>query len=589
MSDANSGAPASVRFEPQRLERSPNGDPVRQRWISAALLAITALWLLSPLFAIQHVEGFSASIDSLALHLAQDGSLRPYDRVFPFNLEFFATSRAGAVAALAGLHAVAPWAADGAFKVLVIGGLGLLAVGSMQLIRVWAGTGWLAAGGALVLMPGVFESSFIYNDNMLSSGLAVTSLALLLSSSKRLSALEGRSLLAGTLMGAAIFVRADAILMVPTALFGLWLQHRMRAAFWSRACSFALAAALVVILAPAPLGFSFIDTMTAARRVVGLWQRWPWSRLHAMILILFVGLPVVLLAAVGTVQLLRTRAWARLAFLVFPILLFNWVYYGKVWEARVVLPLTPFVGGLAAVGIDWIARSAPKGIRWGAIALLLALWLVPPPAEVVMREGPRVFFGRLWTPLIWGAWQQSVARDFETVRGVAATPRDAVIVTAWWNSDRYLHRELQRDGFRLDMSMDKKATCGGTTETFRRRDRVIRHLRLHTPHVYDWRRYMLPTVERFEASCGAEVAALPMFLLGEAETPSLVSPAEVPRSPFSAQKVAWAWRPLTLTPLDMPAIRALALREQMKDQKAGDTPSTLDESARRLHSDLELR
>lgn len=365
MSGARSGLPADVPSDLPRSVRSNNAAPVWRRGWPAVLLTIAAIWLLSPLTAIQHVEGFSATIDSLALHLVQDGSLRPYDRVFPFNLEFFATSRAGAIAALSGLHAVAPGAGDGAFKLLVVVGLLLLAVGSMQVIRVWTGTGWLAAGAALVLMPGVFESSFIYNDNVLSSGLAATSLALL-------------------------------------------------------------------------------------------------------------------------------------------------------------------------------------------------------------REGPRVYLGRLWTPLVWGAWHRSVARDFETVRNLAATPRDAVIVTTYWNSDRYLHRELQRDRFRLDMSLDAKATCGGTTETFRRGDQVIRHLRLHTPILSHWQWYMLPTQERFEATCGADVAGLPVFVLAESGTASNVSPVGVPRSPFAAHAVSWPWRPLTFTSMDLPALHAMVLREQQKNKPAGD-------------------
>lgn len=589
MSGARSGLPADVPSDLPRSVRSNNAAPVWRRGWPAVLLTIAAIWLLSPLTAIQHVEGFSATIDSLALHLVQDGSLRPYDRVFPFNLEFFATSRAGAIAALSGLHAVAPGAGDGAFKLLVVVGLLLLAVGSMQVIRVWTGTGWLAAGAALVLMPGVFESSFIYNDNVLSSGLAATSLALLLSPRGRLAAVPGWSLLAGAMMGAAVFVRADAILMVPTALFGLWLQERFRAAFWSRAVGFSLAAALVVGLAPVPLGFSFLDTLAAARRVVALWERPPWPGLHATILLLFVGIPTVLLAGLGTVQLLRTRALACLAFLAFPILLFNGVYYGKVWEVRVMVPLTPFIGGLAAVGIDWIARRAARPVRLGVILLVAALWLVPPETEATMREGPRVYLGRLWTPLVWGAWHRSVARDFETVRNLAATPRDAVIVTTYWNSDRYLHRELQRDRFRLDMSLDAKATCGGTTETFRRGDQVIRHLRLHTPILSHWQWYMLPTQERFEATCGADVAGLPVFVLAESGTASNVSPVGVPRSPFAAHAVSWPWRPLTFTSMDLPALHAMVLREQQKNKPAGDVAVTLDESARLLHSSLKLR
>src|SRR6476659_9669854 len=64
---------------------------------SWAALIVIAAWLLHPILTPAHVEGFSASIVSLALHL-NDGRLADYDRLHPANLEYFTLSRLGTVA-----------------------------------------------------------------------------------------------------------------------------------------------------------------------------------------------------------------------------------------------------------------------------------------------------------------------------------------------------------------------------------------------------------------------------------------------------------------------------------------------------------
>ena len=49
-------------------------------------ISLAAAWLLHPIVTPAHVEGFSASIVSLALHL-NDGELASYDRLLAANLE----------------------------------------------------------------------------------------------------------------------------------------------------------------------------------------------------------------------------------------------------------------------------------------------------------------------------------------------------------------------------------------------------------------------------------------------------------------------------------------------------------------------
>src|SRR4051794_390108 len=89
------------------LSSSPPRRPLTERranWPEVARigLVIIVAWLVYPVLTPAHVEGFSASIESLAIHLAT-GTLADYDRLHPANLEFFALSRLGTVTFVAAL------------------------------------------------------------------------------------------------------------------------------------------------------------------------------------------------------------------------------------------------------------------------------------------------------------------------------------------------------------------------------------------------------------------------------------------------------------------------------------------------------
>ena len=66
------------------------------------LAAILTSWLLFPLLTPVHVEGFTASVASLALHLDRD-LITNFDVLQPLNTEYFGLSKLGWVLGTAGL------------------------------------------------------------------------------------------------------------------------------------------------------------------------------------------------------------------------------------------------------------------------------------------------------------------------------------------------------------------------------------------------------------------------------------------------------------------------------------------------------
>src|SRR5215210_7699054 len=114
------------------------------RWIGVLLVGA---WMLHPILTPAHVEGFSASIVSLALHL-NAGQLADYDRLYPANLEYFTLSRLGTVTFLS-----------------------VLTTSSFVLVRRWTSAPSIVVVVALLLIPGLAESSFFYNDTIFAAAL----------------------------------------------------------------------------------------------------------------------------------------------------------------------------------------------------------------------------------------------------------------------------------------------------------------------------------------------------------------------------------------------------------------------------------
>ena len=453
----------------------------------AATLAAACLtaWLLLPILTPAHLEGFTAALVALAIHMT-NGSLPAFDSLQPLNAEYFGLTKLGAVLALAvpiGLGV----GSDLALRLMMWFGLALLLAGSAFLARRWSGARWWFVLPPLVLLPGILESAYIYNDNVLAAGLATAGLCFLYAR-HRLGLAA-----AGLLLGFAVLTRTDTVLIgvcVPIILlerFGSGLKS-------AKALALVGASAAASLMAPLAFFHSTIfDVLAVGSAAVEIWDR-PTSGSQALIMILyFLGPPGLVLVGIGVATLARERdklAVARL--LLAPVVLLV-MLYDKLWEIRQLLALTPFLCTLAAIGLRTVLEGRENRIRkWlgPGLAALALICLAGPVSGLRRQDGPRVLTGRVWTIPVWRAWQQAPRRDLEMLDRLvrsAAPARPLVLFADEWTEDRYLHLTLLEAGYAPTGAAALAPPCRAIAERFAKGPTTVLLVRLHHAMVPYWR------------------------------------------------------------------------------------------------------
>ena len=488
----------------------PTGLSLRQllAWL---VVLLAAAWLLSPIVAPIHAEGFSASIVSLALHLNQ-GHIADFDRLNPANLEYFAHSRLGTVLLESTL--TGPLRIDGELGLRLITWAGFLAlvVSSFLLVRRWSDASAILVVALLLLTPAVAESAFFYNDTIFAAALGVSALAMVTLSDSIWATIGG-----GLLLGAAVVARLDAVLLAPAVVLVGYQQNGLQRRFWVRAVIFAAGVAIPVLLLPAALGTSIFRIYAVTSHAVQLWGEPIKLLQHARELAFFAGMPVMVLAALGVYSLSQRREFSRLLLLAGVPLLFNLAAFGKIWQSRQLLPMTPFLVTLAAIG--WLhvsATSARDGGRLRAIVVAICVFvLAAPPFVIRMSDGPRAPYGRLWSPLLWSRWQAAIRTDIGGIHDLVARQPvgTSVVVTDTWNGDRYLHLAFQEAGYNVISPGVGDSTCRRVTETFAKGDRRVVHVRLHQPFLLEWRALAAARFELWGEPCISSLGVLQVTLL----------------------------------------------------------------------------
>ena len=468
-------------------------------WVAIALIAA---WLLHPALTPAHVEGFSASIVSLALHLNTD-RLADYDRLHPANLEYFTLSRLGSVLWMSMLTRTLGISGEWAMRVTTWTGFVALTTSSFILARRWTNASSVAVVVALLLIPGLAESSFFYNDTIFAAALGVTALAVVATSPSPVAAA-----MSGVLFGAAIVTRLDAILLAPAVLLIGYDQHRLGRIFWSRALVFTIAVLVPVVAVPAALDTTILDVVTITRYAIVLWGDAFRPAQHAREASFFLGIPAAVLVAFGCLRLTRMRDRSRLLLLVGVPLLFNLVTFGKIWQARQLLPLTPFLAALLIVGWQHVSSASldrdGRALERTVIAVCCLTWAAP-ILLVRVSDGPRAPYGRLWTPVLWRRWQHAASSNQTEMRALVDHPRrdSTVFLTDTWDGDRYLHLALQNGGYHLVETEDASDACSKAAELFARGDRRALHIRLHQPFLHNWRALAALRLETWARPCVA--------------------------------------------------------------------------------------
>ncbi|MBS0451572.1 MAG: hypothetical protein JSS14_09685 [Proteobacteria bacterium] len=588
--------------------RTPGADPLGDTPRTAQTVAklafvVLAGWLLLPILTPVHVEGFSASIQSMAMHLVGD-RLQNYDRIFPLNLELFATSRAGMMLAAASMYMVAPLSGEWPMRICMWLGFALLVGASTILVRTWTKTNTWIALAALLLMPGVAESAFFYNDNVLSAGLALAGLALVVTRGPQGPSGSGTTtaLLAGLLFGAAVLARADAVLLGPAFLLAFIGWRRAPLRLFPALLAFGATAGLVLWLVPAWLGFTFFDMLKVAEQAVALWDRGSALRMVFRIYFFFIGLPAGLLLAAGAAYLVLRREYLGLAMPLVVMLAYNLAYAGKIWEVRQVLPLTPFLGMFIALGISWAWQVRGKRVLAGLAAAVALVLLLVPLGPANMTDGPRNMSGRLLSPFAWRAWQQRERANFDFLGElVDRQTADTLFITDNWSADRYLHLVLQERGFRpmADRAIPQK--CAALLESTGRDALTMRHLRLHTPILKEWRLLLPPRFDAYRAECGELLAARVVYVSDayrmQAVEPGLPTAIDYPPEMALGRLQKHASVPLAanpLSPAQTSALRAVFANEAEDTRRgllaSGQTSfqARVDQGQRALAGSLHL-
>jgi hypothetical protein len=436
-----------------------SGRPWRSAlWIVSILVG---LWLISPAFFAQHVEGFTANIKAAAV-TANRGELMRSDLLYPVVTEFIYFTRGGLVAILRASDALFGDVGDLDFRLLMIMSLGLLLWGSVVVaaraseVRPWQ------ALVAILLVPGITETAFFLNDNLPSAALAVAAMALAACSDRRLAYVAS-----GCLAGAAVLCRPDAILIAPAVAGLIWMRHAQLRPLAVRLLYVLAGAAGIVALGAAWLGVTPLDAYLISDNFMppaGGYTR-------QIVLLMFFGAASGLLLAIGLVASVR---WSRerrdryrwlAVFLLVPAVIVAAGLKISV-EIRYVYPLlAPFVAVHGGRGLAALAEGLKGRYRGPAMAASAALILlaIAPPFPVAVRDGPRAAVGRLWMPLLWWRWEKAMAANFRTVDRLVAAAHEAprtLVISTHFNDDFFLKQRLLAAGFRA-VEPERVLKCSG--------------------------------------------------------------------------------------------------------------------------------
>jgi hypothetical protein len=489
----------------------PHG-PWRKGFLRLALVLSAAILLL-PALTPAHGEGFSASIVSLGLHI-REGDVSKFDGLYPVNVEFFGLTRLGTALVVSLLSRLPGVSGDLAMRVTMWVSFAVFLIASAILTRRWSSASWTAAAMALLLLPGATESAFFFNDNVLSSALALASLALIVTRHGVASAA-----VAGLAFGAAMLARADALLIAPAVPLLFHQADRFERRFFLKSAVFGVCCAVVVFGVLAAFHSTFLDVVRISGYVVSLWDR-GWSLLrHAEQGILFAGIVGAIFLGLGVFQVVRQRDRPTLLLLVGVPLVFNLASLGKLWESRQFLPLTPFLAALVIRGWRY-AAPAPGASRWWHMRTMLVgvavFVMLGPLVNQRIDDGPRATIGRLQDLRQWLRWQRAVntnVRDIHRFTADLESSGLSVVLTDEWTPDRFFHLALQESGFDVVSTAHLPAACQKTAELFARGQSRVVHVRLHSPIFRAWELMMPERASIYGRPCVKALGADTVYML----------------------------------------------------------------------------
>ncbi len=461
----------------------------RSTWLVPGAIII-ALYLVSPSFTSTHFEVLSAQIHINAI-AADEHRLGQANVLYPIHTEYFYLSRIGVVYLLR-LFARIFGNGDGAFRALIICSFAAYLAAAAIVARRYARVSLPAALAAMLMTPGILSLGFFFNDNLVSEASALLGLAVLPSLRSPLSTgSAARAILCGFLFGFAILARTDGFLILPIAFSLMLLEsrdiRRVAATLLCVAGGLGLAVCLPYVMS----GVSILQIYQIGRFFQQVHDDMPRGHVSmVMLIVIFLGLPNLVLLAVGARINLRHKGTVTAMVLAVIPLLLAIFFAGHALETRMFFPLlAPYVAMHAGRALDWIwenLRKAPPLPR-PAFSLLLTVmvcWCLP-PIYTPNKEGPRPVIGEIWSPLLWHKWQSQEQAALEKASvPLNRTDPKVVVVTMDYTSDAFLRLRLWEMGFGPVPVQSTAPECRSDFETWRKGDRVVFTVRTENPHQF---------------------------------------------------------------------------------------------------------
>lgn len=438
---------------------------MRGEWFLWALGVCIAAYLLSPILYSQHLEGYTANLRSIAIAWER-GQLATLDVIMPVITQYLFDTRVGVILLLRLIDDLFGNPGDAGFRGLVIVSFLLLLLCSVSVARRWGRLGFVACAAGFIAIPGLVEIGAFFNDNVVSAALGMAALAAV-SRSGSIRACAA----SGVLLGAAALCRTDALALCPAVAGLVWLQHGRLGPLLVRGVATMAGVLLISIVVYALTGVTLISALHIPVAFVppriGILYR-------LRIFSLFIGAPAFALLCIGAVlnfqervQKARNLRWG-LVFFVYPALIAGLAVLRLSTEVRYIYPLlAPFYLVHVGRGLEYLARllRTPGWQRrvGAALAAALVLICVVPPAAFV-RDGPHSAIGRLWMPLLWFRWQNSVAQSLHQIDDLAAiaeTDPQTLVLSTHFNDEFFLKLRLLDHGFQVKAAEDEFPGCRG--------------------------------------------------------------------------------------------------------------------------------
>jgi hypothetical protein len=409
-------------------------------------LTLLCIWLLWPVFFAQQLEGITASFQALAL-AGQRGAMMRQDLLYPLLGDFLFYSRPGMAALLELIYRLAGNIGDSSFRLVMIGSLAVTIGSCLVIARRLAGVGVWAALLALLIVPGVSQCAFFFNDNLPSAALAIGALAVIALSDALIA-----YVVAGALLALGMAVRIDAVLLAPM-LVGVTLARASRTGdAVQRLAAAALGLTVVIAIERIVLGATPVDALLLARDFVPI-QQLRTSVIDAALFFGIAGVPLIgwgmALNLAGTRSLgsagVRFAAWG-----LYPAIL-GLIALRMSSEVRYIFPLfAPVIAVHGGRGLEaWFATLARRTVAGVAMAALLAATLLLPP-RVYVFDSPQAMWGRLWMPILWSRWHARVAGNLAVIDGLVGeadrSPR-LLVINTHFNDELFFKERVIQAGY----------------------------------------------------------------------------------------------------------------------------------------------